>query len=260
MKLYIRSGVRRESDGYVFDYTVDLPNDIIDIVPPQIYKTSVRNHIYWFGYQFKPTASSKQRTEFIHYIKGLGADKISDHELTQFIELPLGELHKQIDMYNIDCVVYPISNRSQLVNKMISVIGSYTSHDRNVASYKLVKRTPTEISFDWGQFELDNSYDENKYNQMKRYVINELMPKIQSLDYFSLAQNVKPKYRKYIKDYLGFLSQEDLQQFAKLQCQNILVVDDINTSGATIDEILRILDSINSDCNIFVYTLIGNFI
>ena len=261
MKRYIRSGVRRdESDNYVFDYTLDLPTDIIDIVPPQLYKSSFKNRIYWFGYIFKDTASSKQRSDFIHYIKGLGDTTMSDHELTQFIELPLGELDQQFNMYDIDCVVYPISNRSKLVNKIISVVGSYTSHDRKVASYQLVKRIPTEIGFDWDLFEQENSYDENKYNQMCQYVNEVLMPKIKSLDYFSLAYSVKPKYRRYIKDYLGFISQEELESYAKLQGSNILIVDDINTSGSTLDEILRVLNAVNKNCNIFIFTLIGNFL
>lgn len=260
MKRYVSGGVRESDDNYVFDYTLDLPTDIIDIVPPQIYKTSIGNHIYWFGYRFNDNASSKQRSAFIHYIKGLGDTKISDHELTQFIELPLSALETMISTYEIDCVVYPVSNRSKLVNKMISTVGRLTSHNRTLVSYQLVKSIPTEISFDWELFESENSYDENKYTQMKNYVLNELLPKIHDLDYFSLAANVKPKYRRYIKDYLGFVSQEDLEQYARAQGSNILVIDDINTSGATIDEILRILKTVNKSAKIFVFTLIGNYL
>lgn len=261
MKRYISSGIRYDNrSNYTFDYTVDLPTDIIDIVPPQLYRSSVKNHIYWFGYQFKDTASSKQRSEFIHYIKGLGDTKISDHELTQFIELPLGELDNEFNIYGIDCVVYPVSNRSKLVNKIVSVVGSYTSRDKEVASYELVKNVPTEIEFDWKNFEIDNGYDQNKYAQMKKYVEEVLLPSIHDLDYFSLAANVKPKYRKYIKNYLGFVSQEQLESYARVQGRNILVIDDINTSGATLDEILRILNKVNHGSNIFVFTLIGNFV
>lgn len=260
MKRYIRSGIRFDNATYkyTFDFTLDLPDDIIDIVPPKLYKSSVRNHVYWFGYLFKDTVSSKQRSDFLHAIKEPGNSKIANSHLRQFIELPLGELDDQFGMYNIDCLVYPISNRSKLVNKIVSIINSYTSHDKHVASYPLVKSIPTEIGFDWESFDSDNKYDLNKYNQMRKYVETNLLPAIRELDYFSLAENVKPKYRKYIKNYLGFLSQDDLSSYAKAQGQNILVVDDINTSGSTIDEILKILDTINRDANIFVFTLIGN--
>ena len=94
---------------------------------------------------------------------------------------------------------------------------------------------------------------------MCEYVNTQLIPKIKGLDYFSLANAVKPKYRKYIKDYLGFVTQADLERFAKVQGDNILIIDDINTSGATLDEILNVLNKVNHNSNIFIFTLLGNF-
>lgn len=38
-----------------------------------------------------------------------------------------------------------------------------------------------------------------------------------------------------------------------------MIVDDINTSGSTLNEILRTVRKINHDCEIFIFTLIGNF-
>lgn len=191
MKKYVYGGIRPDDGDYIFDYRYSIPTDIIEISKPQLYVSSINNHIYWFGYMFKDTVSSRQRTDFIHYIKGLSNKKVSDLELTQFIELPLGELDKRIGMYNIDCFVYPTSGRSELVSKMISVIGNYTSRDMKKVSFELVK--------------------------------------------------------------------DELQRFSEIKGKNILVVDDINTSGATLNEILRILSKVNKDCDIFLYTLIGNF-
>lgn len=42
-----------------------------------------------------------------------------------------------------------------------------------------------------------------------------------------------------------------------INAKNILIIDDINTSGSTLREVLRILNEINSNCNIYIYTLIG---
>lgn len=259
MKRYVYGGVRENDGDYIIDFSYNLPDDLIEIQPPQLYKSSLRNRIYWFGYMFSETSSSRQRSDFIHYIKGLSDKKISDHELTQFIELPLGELDKLIDMYKVDVFVYPKSNRSKLVNKMISVIGDYTSRDMSSCSFEVVKSAPVDIEFDWDMLERDVGYEQNKYNQMRDYAETVILPAIRKLDYFSLAQNVKPKYRKYIKNFLSLTDPDATNSLSKMQGKNILVVDDINTSGSTINEILRILDRVNSDCNIFVYTLIGNF-
>ena len=260
MKIYINSGVRPDSDGdYIFDFTLNLPEDIIKIQPPQIYKSSIQNHIYWFGYTFADTASSKQRSDFIHYIKGLTDKKITPSVLRQFIELPLGEVDKMVNMHRIDSLVYPTSGRSKLVNSIIDVIDRYTSRDMKNCSYELVKSAPTDIEFDFDALERDTSDDLNQYNQMRKYAETVILPAIHKLDYFSLAQNVKPRYRKYIKNFLKFADPETAERYSRLQGKNILVVDDINTSGATLDEIIRILDKINSNCNIFIFTLIGNF-
>lgn len=126
-------------------------------------------------------------------------------------------------------------------------------------SFELVKKAPTEVEFDWEQLEADTADDPNQYKQMRRYAEDVILPAIRELDYFSLAQNVKPKYRKYIMNYLDFANARELEKFSKLQGSNILVVDDINTSGSTLNEILRILNKVNQNCNIYVYTLIGNF-
>ena len=162
-------------------------------------------------------------------------------------------------MYDIDCFVYPGSGRSKLVQKMGSIINEFTSRDTSRISFELVKSIPTDIQFDWEMFDSDFKYeqDSSRYINMKKYVEETLLPSIHDLDYFSLAESVKPKYRKYIKNFLRF-SEEDLIRFSNLQCQNILVVDDINTPSSTLNEILRIINRINYRCSIFVYTLIGN--
>lgn len=257
IKQNISSGIYYDDGEYVIDYVSNSDNDLITIQPPQLYRKEFRNKIYWFGYEFNPDVSSKQRTDFIHYIKGIGDKKIPDKDLIRLIELPLNELSKRINMYDIDCFAYPLSGRSDLVKKIVQTVGRYTSHDTSRCSFEFIKSAPTDIGFDWDSFDADNRDDENRYRQMKEYVEKTLMPAIRDLDYFSLAQSVKPKYRKYITNYLN-MSEEDIARFGKLKGKTILVVDDINTSGSTLDEILRKLGKINNDCDIYLYTLIGN--
>ena len=259
MKRYIYTGIRLNDTGYAYDYTTNLPGDTLHLVVPQIYRSSIKNNIYWFGYRFNKDISSKERSEFIHYLKGLTDPKITEGELTSLIEQPLIELHNKINLYDVDCFVYPGSKRSNLVKKMISIIQDFTSRDMAKFSFELVKSVPTDVEFDWDMFDADLKYDSDtsKYRNMKAYVENILLPNIHELDYFSLAESVKAKYRKYIKNFIKF-TDVDLVKFSKLQCKNILVVDDINTSGSTLNEILRTLNKINSKSNIFIYTLIGN--
>lgn len=262
MKRYIHAsqplegGVRVENNRYYFDYTYNAPDDIIDIVEPQIYATVHNNNIYRFGYRFNDSASSSDRTKFIHAIKQIGDNPLSDDQLEQFIKRPLKYLNDEVNLYKIDCLVYPLSQRSPLVSKMIKCINDMTSHDMQSSSFELVKKAPTQIDFDFSAFERDYESKQG-YQSMLKHVNETLLPKLRSLDYFSIAQNVRSKYRPYITGFIDFDTEEDVRRFSKLQGDNILIVDDINTTGSTLNEILRKLGQLNTDCNFFVYTLIG---
>lgn len=100
MGRYVYDGVRPDDGDNIFDFRYNLPQDIIKLSPPQLYASAINSRIYWFGYMFGDSVSSEQRTDFINYIKGIGENKIKDYELTQFIEIPLGQLHKEINISN----------------------------------------------------------------------------------------------------------------------------------------------------------------
>lgn len=256
MKRYISAGVRKEGSGFAIDYNYNAPDDIIYITEPQLYSSEHNNNTYYFGYRFTDDSSSTDRTEFIHSVKQIGDNPLSDGELEKFIKRPLKYLNAAVNLNDIDCIIYPVSNRSPLVSKMIRCVNDMTPHGINRGSYELVKQAPTELGFDFDAFESDH-YGEQGYDNMIKHINETLMPKLHSLDYFSIARNVKAKYRPYITGFLDFKDLAELEKFSKLQGSNVLVIDDINTTGSTLNEILRILNSINRNCNIYVYTLIG---
>lgn len=250
------SGVSIEDGDFKFDFQSDSTNGIIKLASYRLHCSAFKNNVYWFGYQFEDNASSKDRTAFINRLKGIGGSSFSESELKRFIELPMNSLSCKISSYKISNFVYPLSGRSNLVTKMIRIIHEWLSRDIKSSPFELVKQAPTNIKFDWPAFRDDYASNPN-YEQMIRHVKENILPAIRELDYFSLAHNVKPKYRPYIKNYLGFPDLEKLEQFASLKGQNILIVDDINTSGSTLNEILRILNEVNENCDIYIYTLIG---
>lgn len=252
----VEGGVRVDNGLYYIDYRYNAPEDIIDIVKPQLYMSIQSNVAYTFGYKFNDNASSRERTEFIHSVKQIGDNPLTDNQLDQFIKRPMAWLNEIINTYKIDCMVYPNSNRSPLVSKIIRGINDVTSHNTHRCSFEMVKEAPTNIQFDFEAFESDFKHCQG-YKQMVQYVNNELIPKLHDLDYFSIAENVKSKYRPYIKGFLNFKDPKDIEKFSRLQGDNILVVDDINTTGSTLNEILRKLGELNNNSNFYVYTLIG---
>jgi predicted amidophosphoribosyltransferase len=57
--------------------------------------------------------------------------------------------------------------------------------------------------------------------------------------------------------FLKFANEEDEQLCASIRNQNVLIIDDVTTSGSTLNEMLRTLRILNEDNNITVFSLIG---
>lgn len=222
-----------------------------------INETRFKGHVYWLGYEFPKEMLPVQRAEFIHYLKWMSERKMPDEELRNFIERPLIELDRMINIYSIECLLYPESERSPLVKRMIEIINDFLPREVQRTYYELRKTNPKEIGFDWNMFESEIVKNTNQFHQMASYVMKQLIPKIKNLEYFSMAESVKVKYRRYIKDFLDF-SESDVDGLKRYNGKNILVVDDINTSGATLNEIIRMVRKINPDSKIYIYTLIWN--
>ena len=255
----MNEGIRKTDKGYVIDFNHNNVDDIIEIVTPQLYSSSILDNTYWFGYKFKDEVSSKERAEFLKWIKGLSEDKPNERQLIKLIARSLNSLNKVTPLSSIKCVIYPRSQRSELTNKIMGTLGDMLQRGTHYKTYSLIKSLPSSIEFDWDTFDIEyeGEVGDYRYKQIRNYVDNELIPKIHNLDYFSIAANVKPKYRKYLSNYFAFETKEQLDAFNHLQSPNILIVDDINTTGSTLKEILRIINVLNPSSSIFIYTLIG---
>lgn len=259
MKRYVKSGVSNTEYGYVFDFNSDNEHDIVSLNVEKINTSLFRGDVYWFGYSFSSDVSSNERTKFIHSLKGLSEQSMDDEDVKKFIELPVEALDRIHKLSSFDFFVYPVSGRSPLVTNMIREVGNWVQRDIHDVSFKLVKSIPSDVEFDWNRFRRDYYSDSkeglNRFNQMSSYVEEVLLPNISNGDYFSIARDVKAKYRPYIKNFLSF--EDDVASLYESKGSDVLVVNDVNTTGSTLYEILRILDKVNSSLNVYIFTLLG---
>lgn len=259
IKYITNEGISIVNDEVTMNINADSSNDILNLLEVDIYKTEFLGNIYYFGYRFKDSASRKDRTTIIKWLKGLSTNSIDNKSLQQFIQKPLLALNKQINLMNIDAILYPRSNRSNLNKIIAKELNKFISHTTERQSFELIKTLPNSVQFDWNMFnyEYEGEIGDNQYKQIFNYIENTLLPKIHDLSYFSIADNVKYKYRKYIKNYLTFDNEDVKNTINAISKGNILIVDDINTSGSTLTETLRIVKAINNNCNIYIFTLVG---
>ena len=183
------------TNSYNISFQNDSKSDIINLMAPEIYEAEFLGNVYYFGYKFKDSVPSKIRSDFIHWLKGLKETKPTDYQYREIIAKPLRVLDKLIGLKNFSLFVYPVSNRSTLVQKIIETCGMMMQRDLRGISAEMVKNL---------------------------LIIN----------------------NNHEKDLL-------------IQSDKILLVDDVNTTGATLSEIIRIIRNINVEVEIYVFTLLG---
>ena len=58
-------------------------------------------------------------------------------------------------------------------------------------------------------------------------------------------------------NFLRFQNEKDEQLCSTIRRRNVLILDDVTTSGSTLDEILRALRVLNEDNQIAIFSLTG---
>ena len=250
------------ADSFTFNFQQDNERDIIKLTKVG-YKVNLFNHTYYYGYQFENNVDSNKRTAFIHSIK-FPDGKINNKDKNTFIINAVNKLDSDISLPKYKLIVYPES-MSEINRDMIKYLNRFTAPE--IATMEMIKDLPKNIEFDYNRFYLEilNSKLENgrdRYTQkQKDEVINsikQIMNDIHNLNYFSIARNMKKtKFRQYIKNYYTFKNEEDKKLFQTILNNNVLIIDDIVTSGTTISYLLNSLRSVNDSNNIVIFSLIG---
>jgi hypothetical protein len=260
----LNEGVRYDeaSDRFIFDFENDKETDIIQLKKTS-YKITTFNQCYYYAYEFADNVKSTSRTSFIHSIK-FPDGRISESDKNTFIVNAINKLDSDISLPSYKLIVYPES-LSELNRDMLGYLTRFASPD--IISMELVKTLPSKIDFDYNRFNVEvldsklpngrNRYTE-KQKQDVLINIQSMMDKIHNLDYFSIARNVKKsKYRQFIRNYYTFKDESDRKIYEAILNTNVLIVDDIVTTGTTLSHVLNCLRSVNDTNNIVIFSLIG---
>ena len=247
---------------FVFDFEHDGKGDIVSLTG-EGYQVEAFGKCFYYGYEFSDQVDSAVRSAFIKRVKFSG-DLQNDTDLTHFIKKAVDNLDKKINLYDYDLVVMPESS-SKVNQYMLRYI--YRFAQPMLREIELIKALPASISFDMDAFEkqylndvLENGrprYTQAQKDEVKQS-INNMLDLIHQKDYFTIAKDVKKsRFRPYMMQFLKFANKADEELCATIRKQNILIVDDVTTSGSTLNEILRTLRILNEDNDIRIFSLIG---
>lgn len=251
-----------QKQSFVFDFEHDGVEDIVSLTG-EGYQVEAFGKCFYYGYEFSEQTDGNVRSAFIKHVK-FSENLQANPDLTQFIKKAVDNLSHKINLYDYDLVVMPESS-SKVNQYMLRYI--YRFAQPTLRKMELVKALPASITFDMDAYEeqylndvLENGrprYTEAQKEQVKES-INNMLDLIHQKDYFTIAKDVKKsRFRPYMMSFLRFATKEDEELCAAIRKQNILVVDDVTTSGSTLNEILRTLRILNEDNKISIFSLIG---
>jgi hypothetical protein len=252
----------QKEEQFVFDFEYDGKDDIVSLTGNG-YQVEAFGKCFYYGYEFSDQVDGAVRTAFIKHVKF--SECLQDNQdLTQFIKKAVDNLNRRINLYDYNLVVMPESS-SQVNQYMLRYI--YRFAQPSLYKMESVKALPSSISFDMDAYEqqyLDDVLENGRprYTQAQKeevkQSIRQMVDLIHKKDYFTIAKDVKKsRFRPYIMHFLKFASEDDKELCRQIRRQNVLIVDDVTTSGSTLNEILRTLRILNEDNDIRVFSLIG---
>jgi len=249
-------------ERFVFDFEHDGTDDIVSLTG-EGYQVEAFGKCFYYGYEFSDQVDGNVRSAFIKHVK-FTDDLQNNPDLTQFIKKAIDQLNRRINLYDYNLVVMPESS-SRVNQYMLRYI--YRFAQPLLRKMELVKSLPASISFDMDAYEQSylNDVLENgrpRYTQAQKEEVKQSIGKMLDLihqkDYFTIARDVrKSRFRPYMMNFLRFASEHDKELCATIRNQNILVIDDVTTSGSTLNEILRVLRILNEDNKVSIFSLIG---
>ena len=251
-----------KEQSFVFDFEHDGIEDIVRLTGNG-YQIEAFGKCFYYGYEFAGHVTGTTRGNFIKYLKFQKSLR-DNPNLTKFIKKAVDNLNAKVNLYDYDLVIMPESS-SKVNEFMLRYIYRFAQPMHR--EIELVKALPGNISFDMDSYErqylndvLENGrprYTEKQKEEV-RDTINEMVDLIHQKDYFTIAKDVrKSRFRPYIMNFLKFASEADEQLCKSIRQQNILIIDDVTTSGSTLNEILRTLRILNEDNSITIFSIMG---
>lgn len=179
-----------------------------------------------------------------------------NNDIIKFVEVPLYELNS---MKNVYCYGYKFEDGidKDLKASFIKYINNLNHKDEcfRIEIFNFLTDIIDKLNKNIKLNKIDIVlYPERKPEFVRNilmHIYNYISPKFKTVesvkDEISKDYCVINKYKPMHKNY----------DKIRLENSNVLIVDDINTSGSTITECLRLINSVNSDSKKVVFTLIG---
>lgn len=266
--MIINDGVRKDRTGrYRFDKKVDLDTDIIELTKDNSGIKQTHNLTYIYAYEFKNGVSTKEQKEFRDALKYNieNTNYYYSEEVHDFVEDGVFRLdeHKRLDTFKVLVSVKPtLTKQNTLLDWIAIYIEDYSSE--GIISFELLKKIIKETTFD-KQKAFNALKQTEKYGNKSDDYLWKLVNKIDNQfrranpnELFKIKEYLPVVIREGFIDYLKFKNKEEERIYRNLVYgTEVLVIDDFITSGSTMKEVIRYLNSINPNNNITAFAFMN---
>jgi phosphoribosylpyrophosphate synthetase len=241
-KEYITEGIRYDNEEYIIDYEKDLVDDIIRFSDNLSFKKDVYGNVVMIGI---PVKKSENKNKLLNDIKkGVNIDT---KDISIIIDKIISNLSDNVNLSDFDYVVSPKS--SSLLTKSLIDRLSLMSNNTTFISDMFLKNDVDNI---WLDIETAKKELEPKYIKM---LVKSFDRSKQDEGQSMKLQRLGKYHRKYVRDMLIINSDYDNIVVDMLD-KNVLVIDDILTTGKTLNDIRNILTNLSTG-QITLFTMFG---
>lgn len=235
-------GIREATtNGYILDWNSDEPEDLVKLEGTCVHITKFNKYIRCYGYKVNKTPLNKSsRNKFLSYIKAE-----STPMRLELINRCIEDFYSKCNIKDFDCVIKTPS-KSSLNDDVVNELCKFDDFQLIDASKKPVEHLELDME------EIDSKFKKDYKENFIKYLQN-IIDTNKKSGKFSIS-TFKPQYRNFIKPMITF---GDIN-IDNNSSTNLLIIDDIFTSGSTINMILKLLRDIDFRGNIVILTLFQN--
>lgn len=248
MKLYnifkecINEGIRYDNEGYSIDYEKDLVNDLIRFSDKISFKKDEYGNVVMIGI---PVSKSEYKNKLLNNIKQ--GVNINPNDISLIIDKIISNLTEYINLDDYDYVISPKSS-SPLTKNLIDKLSSLSNNPTFISDLFLKNDVENIwLDIETAEKELDPKHVKMLVKSFERSKQFEGQPmKLQRLGKY---------HRKYVMNMLKVNSEYN-NILVDMLDKNILVIDDIITSGKTLNDIRVTLSNLSTG-QITLFTMFG---
>jgi len=248
----ILEGIRYEDNEIIFDFSEDNPDDIIPLKLQKYNKkfVSMNNIPTYYAYRINPVyKGSIQSDPRISTIRdAIKNVNINQGDFTQLITKAFINFDQNIvNISSYDLIVLPQSS-SPLLTQVVNSLGRKYGTAVEVIDSAFVKNKITDITVDPQIIQqIRTKHGDKKAN----YIANRYEKLIKSAEVngeFKMKKiPTSMGFRRGITNFLHINNNREDAIFKQVYGGNVLIIDDIITSGTTMVEMARLLEDLGAN-------------